>query len=374
MFHVLRDWKIRLSLILLCTGICCVGIGYMLAGPSPTQRTQTHRALSIVPVLAEIGRVPPIVSREAAPCLNLTDPTCWQSLVTFLIQSAAHWIGQSLVTAFQPITDWISHNPNNVVTFTPPDLTYSNTSVKLLYSWSVGVADTALAVFLALAGYNIMRGATRHYESMQTIPTLLLAAVAANFSLVLIPFIIDINNALCDGIRQIATVSIVTDLFAHLFTADILDAGLLTFLLALTFGVMLFLLVLSMLVRLAIIDLYIAFAPIWVLCWGLHQTERWARSCTVGFFSAVFVQAIQVGALGLGGMLIESFSQVSVSIVVIAKLGVGIAIMYVVLRLPSMLGVTMLRPLSEASQLSVRMGQQVISNVGQAAARVAALL
>ena len=56
--------------------------------------------------------------------------------------------------------------------------------------------------------------------------------------------------------------------------------------------------------RLALIDVLMAAAPLGLPCWVLPRTQGWARLWSGTFFGAVFTQFVQVLGLKVGGSLL----------------------------------------------------------------------
>ncbi len=92
--------------------------------------------------------------------------------------------------------------------------------------------------------------------------------------------------------------------------------------------------VLQMLMRLALLDVLLAIAPLAMVLWVLPQTERWAALWWRTFLPTLFCQFLQVAALGLGTALGRGLAQPSES--ALAPL-LGIAILLLVLKIPGLL-------------------------------------
>src|SRR5713101_5327955 len=110
-----------------------------------------------------------------------------------------------------------------------------------------------------------------------------------------------------------------------------------------------------MLLRLALLVLLMVLAPPAFLCWGLPQTQGYARLWSSTFAATVFVQFFQVTPLALGAMLISYISAahlLSLDSTVLTLL-VSLAVLYLVLRIPGMLRVYALRPIAEAGLAAV---------------------
>jgi hypothetical protein len=183
------------------------------------------------------------------------------------------------------------------------------------------------------------------------LPRLALAALAVNLSLLVTQTMIDLNNALS------AIVTTPFDNLVHLLALNIRSgpnatASLALILLFLAFGVVGLFLVIQMVVRLAMLDVLIVTAPLGLVCWVLPQTHAWAHLWTRAFISTVFVQFLQVLALGLGGGLLVFFPADS-PFGAVMDLIIGIATLYLTLKIPAFLrslgGPSAPNPLNDAT-------------------------
>jgi hypothetical protein len=306
----------------------------------------------------------------AAFCLP-TDLTC-------LLNQAAQWVAKAIFSVIGPIVDTIDQHSLNFITQTPPAGTYQNATVMQFTTWSIGVVDAAVAIFIVIAGYNLMiaRQIGASYQGiMEFLPRIALAVLAANLSLFFIRFFIDLENALCQGVTDLFGLTFLTNTIVGIFQGNLAGAGLLVFLLAMILGVMNLLLAGQMLLRLALLVLLIVLAPPAFLCWGLPQTQGYARLWSSTFAATVFVQFFQVAALALGAMLISYISAahlLSLDSTVLTLL-VSLAVLYLVLRIPGMLRVYALRPIAEAGPAAVRAAQGAAEYVAGTAVRLVAL-
>ena len=251
-----------------------------------------------------------------------------------------------LLTAIGQVLTWatgLHTSAFNFVTLTPPSGTYASTTVQTLWRWVAGVADAALALLTLWGGYNAMvRSAigARYASAMELIPRLVLAALAANLSLLFAGFFVDLNNALCDGVGQVGLPG-----FGALDSTAQTLAGLV---LALVYGVVGLLLVVQMLLRIALLDLLIVTAPLGLLCWALPQTQAWARLWTSTFVATCLVQFLQVLVLKLGASLLLEPTPGRFDVAVLTLL-VGIADLYLTFKIPGMLRNWALRSVGAAS-------------------------
>jgi hypothetical protein len=126
-------------------------------------------------------------------------------------------------------------------------------------------------------------------------------------------------------------------------------------LLFLAFGVVGLFLMIQMVVRLAMLDVLIVTAPLGLVCWVLPQTHAWAHLWTRAFISTVFVQFLQVLALGLGGGLLVFFPSDN-PFGAVMDLIIGIATLYLTLKIPAFLrslgGPSAPNPLNDATSVA----------------------
>jgi len=112
-------------------------------------------------------------------------------------------------------------------------------------------------------------------------------------------------------------------------------------LLYLIYGLFVLYVVVQLILRLALIDLLLALAPITWGLWILPHTAGWGRHWLRLFMTTTFQQAIQLIALGLGFgflsqvALIAAFEPVQD---LVWKLLMSLAFVYMATRVPSMLG------------------------------------
>ena len=299
-------------------------------------------------------------SGEATFC-NPLDVSCW-------LNQAAQWMAQNIFGVLQPLVDNINQSSLNFITQTPPAATYQNATVIQFAAWSLGVVDAAVAIFIVIAGYNIMIacqiGADYH-DALEFLARLILAVLAANFSLFFSQMFIDLVNTLNLGVIDLFDLTILTNTIVGIFQGNIVGAGVFAFVLAVILGVMDLLLAWQMLVRLALLILLIILAPLAFLCGALRQTQGYLSLWSSTFAATVFVQFFQVSALAMGGMLLSYVVQVNLFNLgnSILSLVTGVGVLYLVIRLPGMLRVYALRPVAQAGGDSVRAAQGTVATV-----------
>jgi hypothetical protein len=360
-FYVLAGSGIRTAGISARTAVPHVAINTS----SPSQSTQQPSTLS------GAGERLPQTSTVPAFCAPF-DVNCW-------LGQAAQWIAQNIFNVLQPLIDAINQSSLNFITQTPAAGTYQNATVMQFTTWSISVVNAAVAVFIIIAGYNIMIArqiGADHYELMEFLPRLALAVLAANFSLFFIRLFIDLENALNLDVISLFSLTILTNTIVGIFHGNLLGAGLLTFVLAVVLGVMDLLVAWQMLLRLALLILLIVLAPMAFLCGALHQTQGYLRLWISTFAATVFIQFFQVSALAIGGTLISYVTAANLFNLGGSLLSIitSSAVLYLVLRIPGMLRIWALRPVAEAGPAALHAAQGTVASAVGTGLRLMALL
>jgi hypothetical protein len=300
------------------------------------------------------------------------DVNCW-------LGQAAQWIAQNIFNVLQPLVDAVNQSSLNFITQTPPAGTYQNPTVIQFTTWSIGVVNAAVAIFIVIAGYNIMIArqiGAESYELMEFLPRLALAVLAANFSLFFIRLFIDLENALNLDVIHLFSLTILSNTIVGIFHGNLLGAGLLTFVLVIVLGVMDLLVAWQMLLRLALLILLIVLAPLAFLCGALHQTQGYLRLWISTFAATVFIQFVQVSALAIGSTLISYVTAANLFNLGGSLLSIitSAAVLYLVLRIPGMIRVWALRPVAEAGPAALHAAQGTIGSAVGTGLRLMALL
>ncbi len=261
--------------------------------------------------------------------------------ITCYINSLASSAAQSIMNALTPVIDEFLKNPVNIINQTPPIDSYQNPTVIALNNIFVGVVDAALACLLVIGGYTIIIGSQLRMPQAslsELLPRVVLVVGAVHFNLLFLGFFIDLENTINLTVIHATDTQILTNTIANMLTFNP-DAGLLLVILAITLGIMSILLLIQMIARLALVDLLLGFAPLGLGCLMLYQTVRWGRLWITAFSAAVWVQAIQLGALGLGSIFLSAITAPGTvfhgNVLVTALLAIGV--LGLVLKIPSML-------------------------------------
>lgn len=371
--------------LVLLTVLTLIGF-FVLAGSGigtvgmPTHATVPHASINAsshsqhtqqAHTLSGAGESLPHASTVPAFCAPF-DVNCW-------LGQAAQWIAQNIFNVLQPLIDAVNQSSLNFITQTPPAGTYQNATVMQFTTWSISVVNAAVAVFIIIAGYNIMIArqiGADYYELMEFLPRLALAVLAANFSLFFIRLFIDLENALNLGVISLFSLTILSNTIVGIFHGNLLGAGLLAFVLAIILGVMDLLVAWQMLLRLALLILLIVLAPLAFLCGALHQTQGYLRLWISTFAATVFIQFFQVSALAIGSTLISYVTAANLFNLGGSLLSIitSSAVLYLVLRIPGMLRIWALRPVAEAGPAAIRAAQGTVESAVGTGLRLMALL
>ena len=238
----------------------------------------------------------------------------------------------------------------DILTGTPPGLTYEHEMVREAWAVVWAIASGALVVVLGWMGLSLIVG--EHLGRQQAgwremVPRLVLGLVAAATSLWWCALVIDV----ADGVSGFVAVEL------EVTPGDLLRAPLKTLLTAvqsgsvgmaqllaviyLVYGFFVLYVLVQMIVRLALIDILLALAPIALGLWILPHTAGWGRHWLRLFMTTVFQQAVQLIALALGMGFLNEFASIGAFEPVqdlIWKLLMSLAFIYLATRAPSMLG------------------------------------
>ena len=239
---------------------------------------------------------------------------------------------------------------SDILTGTPPDLTYANELVRQAWMVVWAITSGALVVILGWMGLTLIM--SEHLGSRQAgwrelVPRLVLGLVAAASSFWWCALVLDVADAVSGFIAVSLNVTPGDLLRAPLNTfltavqAGSVGMAQLLALLYLVYGFFVLYVIVQMVLRLALIDILLALAPIALGLWILPHTSGWGRHWLRLFMTTVFQQAIQLIALALGFGFLNEFASVAAFEPVqdlIWKLLLSLAFVYMATRVPSMLG------------------------------------
>ena len=239
---------------------------------------------------------------------------------------------------------------SDILTGTPADLTYAHDLVRQAWMVVWAITTGALVVILGWMGLSFI--VSEHLGRQQTgwremVPRLVLGLVAAASSLWWCALVLDVADAVSGFIAVSLNVTpgdllrAPLDTFLRAVQAGSVGMAQLLALLYLVYGFFVLYVIVQMVLRLALIDILLALAPIALGLWILPHTAGWGRHWLRLFMTTVFQQAVQLIALALGIGFLNEFASVAAFEPVqdlIWKLLMSLAFVYMATRVPSMMG------------------------------------
>ena len=239
---------------------------------------------------------------------------------------------------------------SDILTGTPPDLTYAHELVQQAWMVVWAITSGALIVILGWMGLSLI--VSEHLGRQQAgwremVPRLVLGLVAAASSLWWCALVIDVADAVSGFVAVSLNVTAGDMLRSTLKTlltavqAGSVGMALLLALLYLVYGFFVLYVIVQMVLRLALIDILLALAPIALGLWILPHTAGWGRHWLRLFMTTTFQQAIQLIALALGFGFLNEVAQIAAFEPVqdlVWKLLMSLAFVYMATRVPSLLG------------------------------------
>ncbi len=239
---------------------------------------------------------------------------------------------------------------SDIFTGTPAGLTYDHEIVRQAWMAVWVVTSGLLVVIVGWMGLSLIVG--DHLGRAQAgwrelVPRLLLGLVAAAASLWWCALVIDVADAVSGFIAAELGVTAGDMLRSTLQTllraVQIGSVGmaLLLALIYLVYAFFVLYLVVQMVLRLALIDILLALAPVALGLWILPHTAGWGRHWLRLFMTTVFQQAIQLVALALGIGFLNQYAAIGGADAMqdlAWKLLMSLAFIYLATRVPSMLG------------------------------------
>ena len=239
---------------------------------------------------------------------------------------------------------------SDILTGTPPDLTYAHHLVRDAWMVVWAITSGALVVILGWMGLSLIM--SEHLGRQQAgwremVPRLVLGLVAAASSLWWCALVLDVADAVSGFIASELRVTpgdlLRAPLDTFLTAVQAGSVGMAQFLalLYLVYGFFVVYVIVQMVLRLALIDILLALAPIALGLWILPHTAGWGRQWLRLFMTTVFQQAVQLIALALGFGFLREFAAISAFEPVqdlIWKLLMSLAFVYMATKVPSMLG------------------------------------
>ncbi|MCY3919173.1 MAG: type IV secretion system protein, partial [Chloroflexi bacterium] len=239
---------------------------------------------------------------------------------------------------------------SDIFTGTPAGLTYDHEVVRQAWMAVWVVTSGALAVIVGWMGLTLIVGDHAGHAQAgwrELAPRLALGLVAAAASLWWCALVIDVADAVSGFIAAelgVTAGDMLRSTLKTLLTAVATGSVGMALLLALLYVVYAFFvlyLVVQMVLRLALIDILLALAPIALGLWILPHTAGWGRHWLRLFMTTVFQQAIQLVALALGIGFLNEYAAIGGGDGMqdlVWKLLMSVAFIYLATRVPSLLG------------------------------------
>jgi hypothetical protein len=246
-----------------------------------------------------------------------------------LIQDTAAYLLKQMVNSLHDLLVTLTRGNDNVITHTPPGMTYQQEGVIQRHDALLTVVDLGFALALVVTGILVMLGPSSplsYPAAGEVVPRVVIAFVAAHSSLQWGAWFIDLSNALCTTVAP-------ADPFPLASSADLGSAFALLGL-ALLYGFMAIFLGLFMFVRVKLIALLLILAPVACVLWVLPGRPRqWGELWMDLFFSNLFVQFLQVLALSIGVELLQTAGGDSAGLMQFLS---GAATLLLVFRIPAL--------------------------------------
>ena len=267
--------------------VAILSAGALLAVSSPVS------AQSATPTAAASPTPSPEATVSPSPSPDFEEPKkppFWD-IIGRVRYAINQWFANLVTAALRPVFDLLGRT-----VFSTPALA-DNGRVVQLWRFSLGIADAALLLFVLAGAGIVMTGGslTSQMTAKELLPRLLLAAGAANVSLFLFGYMIEISNALSRAMLGAALdpAEVSGRMITMLGAAAIANPFLALF--ALVVIVLAILVVIGYVIRIAALVLLATGAPLMLAGHALPQTEGIARMwwrATLAFLAAPVIQSL----------------------------------------------------------------------------------
>src|SRR6266542_2764809 len=219
-----------------------------------------------------------------------------------LVQDTAAYLVKQIVNGLHDLLITLTQGDDNVITHTPPGMTYQQQGVIQRHDALLVAMDWGFAAALVVTGILVILGPSSplsYPAAGEIVPRVIIGFIAAHSSLQWGGWLIELSNALCTAVAP-------ADPFPLTSTADLGSAFALLGL-ALLYGFMALFLGLFMFARVQLIAVLLIVAPLAVVVWVLPGRPRqWGELWIDLFFSNLFVQFLQVLTLNFGVGLLQT--------------------------------------------------------------------
>jgi hypothetical protein len=268
-----------------------------LSSPSADAAPPMMAQVSDTPTAGEGGPSLPSIPTPLAGLAAVLSPDS----LGRLIQDTATFLRQQLVSGLHDLLLGLTQGNNNVITHTPPAMTYQQPFVIERHDALVRAMDWGFAAALAVVGLLVILGPASPLSypvAGEVVPRVTIAYIAAHSSLQWGAWLMDLSNALCTAVAP-------ADPFP--MTSSDVGTGFALLGLGLLYSFMALFLSLFMFARVELIAVLLIVAPLAAVVWVLPGRPRqWAELWMDLFFSNLFVQFLQVLTLSFGVGLLQT--------------------------------------------------------------------
>ena len=241
---------------------------------------------------------------------------------------------------------------SDIITGTPAELTYLHPFVRDAWMVVWAIASGALIVILGWMGFTFIVGehlGSRTAGWREMVPRLVQGLVAAASSLWWCALVIDVADAVSGFVAAslfVAPGDLLRASLAVMLSPVLTESVGLIVLMAILYLIYAFFVlfvIVQMVLRLALIDILLALAPMALGLWILPHTSGWGRHWFRLFMTTVFQQAIQLIALAMALAFLNEVAGITAFDAVqdiIWKLLLSISFVYMATKVPGMLGNT----------------------------------
>jgi len=251
-----------------------------------------------------------VSSISQLPKINAIKPNkTSDGLIAVLIKSISGIFEVIIKSAAQPFIDALAY-----FTKQTPLLVHNSAVVKL---WVIctGLADSLLALAVALIGFHVMSAeqlGVKDFNLRTILPELLLVFIVMNSSIYILDGIIELSNALIAGLRS--AMGNITPWHSLInLVSNISGYSLPSLLILVIFIVFTVILLIYYLGRLVVLYLGAVLSPLIVLMWLLPSLRDFAENSFKTYVSTIFVLFIHVIILSLAASLFLEVSSPAAS-------------------------------------------------------------
>jgi hypothetical protein len=206
-------------------------------------------------------------------------------------QAVNDWFRDLVASALTPTLDLLGQS-----VFSTPDLTAPGGRTSELWWMSVGIANTAYVLLVLVGGALVMghESVQTQYSVKEIAPRLVVGFIAANASLLIAGHAIGFANAISRALLgQGVDPGYVSDQIKQLALAPLDGSGIFLVLIAGVIAALALVILASYVIRVALLVILIAGAPLALACHALPQTEGLAQGWWRAFAGCLGVQVGQ---------------------------------------------------------------------------------